>query len=134
MQIEQQTENRCGSGTWRHRLETDTHPWRQGLPESWFERVVEPLVFEIQREYEVAAARVIGHDETNTPCYCAYTYALTDLCCEDDDVLYETVIYAEERLAWRLQDGRWLIRHAVSAPEDCGHSRTCLSIADAMPQ
>ncbi|MGB0126017.1 MAG: hypothetical protein WBP72_00165 [Rhodocyclaceae bacterium] len=96
--------------------------------------MVPPLRFEIQREYEVAAARVIGRDERDMPCYCAYTYTLTQLYCEDDDVLYVTVVYAEERVAWRLRTGQWLIRHAVAAHEDCAHSSTSLFFADSMPK
>lgn len=118
---------------WQQPAESTHHPWRNGLPGCWLEKVVQPSGFEIQREYEVAAARVLGHDANDIPCFCAYSYALTQLCCEDDDVLYEIVVYAEERVGWRLTDGRWLIRHAVSATEDCDHSRSWLTLSDAMP-
>jgi hypothetical protein len=119
---------------WRQRSETDAHPWRQGLPKAWQDQVVAPLVFEIQREYEVAASRVIGRDEDAACCYCAYSYSLTELCCDDGDVLFEAAAYAEELSAWRLHDGRWLIRRTFNTRDDCGHARPFYCLSEKMPR
>jgi hypothetical protein len=118
----------------RHRGETRTHPWRIGLPADWQHAAVPPLRFEIHWEYEADAARVIGCDAQGTPCYCAHRYALTQLRSEEDDQFYESVVYREERFAWRLQDGRWLVRHTVATDEDCDHSRSSVFLSDAMPR
>ena len=119
----------------RSSAETATHPRHRGLPAHWGDSVVAPLVFEVQREYEIPAARIIGRDEDDLSCYCAYSYSLPELCCDDDDVFYEAAVYAEELCAWRLRDGRWLVRRIVLTRDDeeeSAEASYCLS--EAMPR
>jgi hypothetical protein len=97
--------------------------------------VVVPRVFEIQREYEVAAARVIGRDDSAAPCFCAYSYRSTKLCCDDNDVFYEATIYCEELSAWRLRDGRWLSwRLVVTGDDDGEKAGVRYALSEKMPR
>jgi hypothetical protein len=120
--------------TSKRRDTPEAHLWCEGLPKEWQEQVIAPLVFEIQREYEVAARRVIGKDEDDAPCYCDYRYALTELCCDDADVFFEAPTYAEELTAWRLRDTRWLIRRRIITRDDCESARAFYCLSENMPR
>ncbi len=109
--------------------------WESQLPRSWREQVVEPVEFEVFREYEMAAQRITGHDEDGLACYCAHSVTITELRSDDDEDYYQVVAYAEHLSAWRLRDGRWLIHRTIivdeTAPED---ARSFFSFGDAMPR
>lgn len=112
---------------------TDKYPWRQGLPAEWEDAIAAPLVFEIQREYEIIATRVIGRDANNLACYCKYSYALSELYCDDDDVFYEATASAVELSAWRIQDCRWLVRRIFVARDDCKGTELSYYLSEKMP-
>jgi hypothetical protein len=119
---------------WDARSKINAHRWNQGLPANWEYLVIVPLVFEIQREYEVAATRVIGQDTGGASCYCSYHYIRTELGYNDDDVLYEAVVYAEEQSGWRLSDGRWLVRRSLATRDDCENPRVDFCLSEKMPR
>lgn len=117
-----------------HRLTTLTHPWQIGLPANWRECVVVPFRFDIYWEYQVDAARVLGCDASGAPCYSAHRYVLTRLRYEEDEIFYEVIAYRDERFAWLLQDGQWLVRHTVTSHEDCDHSASSVFLTNQMPR
>lgn len=106
--------------------------WREGLPAEWLHAVVPPLALETYRDYELAAQRTVGRDEDDAPCYCAWCFVMTETRSDDDEDYYQLVAYAEALSAWRLRDGRWLIRRTVSRDGDGG--RPFYSLADSMPR
>ena len=114
--------------------ETINHPWSIDLPIRFKGEVVTPLAFEIQRDCAVAAARVMGRDKNDTPCYCAYSYAITELCYDDGDMFGEAVVFAEELSGWRLRNGRWLVRRMLTIRDDSASSKEVYSFAETMPR
>lgn len=96
----------------------DDIAWLTHLPHPWREQVVAPLEFEVFREYEMAAERVMGYDEDGQPCYCAHSVLIPELRSDDDEEYYEIVTYAEQVSSWRLRDGRWLT-YRLAGGVDC---------------
>ena len=122
---------------WRRRprlLAEAEHPWRSGLPPEREREVVTPRVFELAIDYEVAAERVLGRDADGEPCYCSYHCVLTDLCCEDGEVFFEALSFSENMRAWRLASGQWLVRRAVTTPDDPELERVEYRRSDTMPR
>lgn len=105
--------------------------WRQGLPASWSDLAVEPVRFDVFREYEVSAERTVGHDEDGAPCFCASRYLLTQLVCDEEDMFFEMPVYAETLAAWRLRDQRWLVLRKVAGYAE--KTRSSLSFSGSMP-
>ncbi|MBK1680847.1 hypothetical protein [Rhodocyclus tenuis] len=106
--------------------------WRQELPASWSDLAIEPVRFDVFREYEMSAERTIGHDEHDEPCFCACRYILTQLVADEDDLFFEMPVYAETLAAWRLRDRRWLVlRNVVAYAEK---ARRSLSFSGSMPR
>lgn len=122
----------------------DTHPghvrrpehairWQQGLPVEWQPHVVAPLYFDHYMDYELAAARILGRDEDDKACYCAYSFVL-----DGRGGRHPTTAgahYAESVRAWRLRDGRWLTHRIVIG----GHGalekgRGFFSLGEGMPR
>jgi hypothetical protein len=125
----------CVYGRQRQLLQGNCCPnWRAQLPSEWREQVIPPRTFRVFREYEIAARRVIGYDNDQQPCYCAYDCRLVDLCSDDDEDFYTELAYRESVTAWRIQDGRWLIDRSVEALGDNGNCERCLSIETQMPR
>lgn len=109
--------------------------WREELPEAWRGEVVVPRVFSVQREYEIAARRVLGapgHGEA--ACYCRYDVVLTALRSDDDEAWFTAATYGERLTAWRLRDDRWLIHRRIQFGEDCDQARSFFSFAEEMPR
>jgi hypothetical protein len=109
-------------------------PWWEDLPSPARALVVVPLYFEIAQEYEMAADRTCGYDDSHAQCFCAYRYALTQLRSDDDEVFYEAPVYTETVTAWRLMDARWLICRTTSGNLDRGEFQSRLYVSDAMPR
>ena len=108
--------------------------WWQGLPSPVRALVVAPTHFEVRQEYEIAADRTQGYGEDHQPCFCAFRYVLTQLRSDDDEVFYETPVYAETVTSWRLLDDRWLVSHTTIGNLDRGEFQTRLSLSDSMPR
>lgn len=105
--------------------------WRQELPPFWSELAVEPVSFDVFREYEMPAERTVGRDENDEPCFCASRYLLTQLVCDEEDMFFEMPVYAETLAAWRLRDRRWLVLRKVAAFAE--KTRSSLSFSGSMP-
>lgn len=110
------------------------HPWRAGLPREFDSTVLPPQLFELAIDYEVAAERILGRDAAGEPCYCSYQCVLTDLCCEDGDVFFEAPSFSESLRAWRLATGQWLVRRAVTTPDDPELERIEYRRSETMPR
>lgn len=102
-------------------------PWHGGLPAEWRDAVVEPLGFRRFHDYEAAALRVLGSDESDQPCYSHYQYRLSETRSDDDEDFYEETLYAEWGTSWRLRDGRWLTFRQVG-------ERGFFSFSEEMPR
>jgi hypothetical protein len=116
----------------RNRREDIGIVWRQNLPREWQEMVVAPLQLDSQRDYEMAAERVIGRDEDDEPCYCVYRYIVTETRSDDDEEFYQIAAYAESLSAWRLRDGRWLIHRLIARDGEPGTG--FYSFSETMPR
>lgn len=108
--------------------------WSEGLPAEWREQVVAPLYFDHYKEYLVKAARILGRDEDDQPCYCAYCYVLEK---EPDPARpgrCRELTYAETVRAWRLRDGRWLIHRVIIRHGEQSKARGFFSLSPCMPR
>ena len=108
--------------------------WWQDIPPGWRTAVVAPLHFEVCREYEVAADKTTGFDESDLPCYCAFRYVLTETRLDDEDRFYEEPVYAEKRTAWRLRDDRWLVFREVVGNYGADRVHSFFSLSETMPR
>lgn len=104
------------------------------LPGEWRDMVVEPVSFTEHREYEIAARRQFGHDDTGTHCYYRHDYTLTETRSDDDEDYYQVVGYSETVRAWLLRDGRWLIFRVAQHGEQCGALRGFYRFAEHFPR
>lgn len=107
--------------------------WHALLPREWLDAAEVPLYFEEFSEYEIQARRIVGYDQDQQPCYVAYRYLQTRLCCDDDESFYESISYHEQGAAWRLRDQRWLSFRRV----DCGQAdvpRGFYTFSNEMPR
>lgn len=109
-------------------------PWTDELPAALQALVVTPTRFDEHHDYEIQAQHTRGVDAANTPCYSAFSFVLTRLRCDDDEIFYEAPVYAETRKAWRLVDTRWLVCHTVVGHFDCTQAHTSYSVSDVMPR
>ncbi|MBK5963245.1 hypothetical protein CCR95_03850 [Thiocystis minor] len=97
-------------GSSRNTVKCCQPQWQAWLPEPWQALAIVPQSFRVYREYEVPARRVIGDDQTGKPCFCASDYRLIEPRSDDDEEIYPALTYGESLQAWRLLDGRWLVR------------------------
>jgi hypothetical protein len=80
------------------------------------------------------AERTCGCDAANKPCYGTFHLVQTQLRSDDDEVYYETPVYAESLTCWRLLDERWLVYRTTVGSFDLADVQTSLSLCDAMPR
>ncbi|UHD17398.1 hypothetical protein [Thiocapsa bogorovii] len=116
-------------------LAPDCRPsWREDLGPVWLDRVVPPRSFQVYRDHEIPARRVVGHDGDDVPCFQAYDYRRLDVRSDDDEEYYLAVAYSESLSAWRLHDGRWLVYRRVEPLGEEDAATCVLSIDDRMPR
>ena len=116
------------------RQERDDQSWLEHLPAEWRALVVAPLELRRYQDYEMAAARVVGYDADDKPCYTAHRFSLTEPRSDDGEEFYTVLAYGEELAAWRLRDERWLVWREIRAEEECAQARSFYSLAQAMPR
>ena len=82
----------------------------------------------------VKAARILGRDEDDQACYCAFCYVLE----EEPDPTHpdrcRELAYAETVRAWRLRDGRWLIHRIIIHHGEQAMARGFFSLSPFMPR
>ena len=124
--------HRARPGLRKGRFENEP-AWREHLPDEWRETVEAPLYFEQYSEYEINAERAVGYDADDRPCFATHRFLLTSLVSDDDEEFYEVVAYAEEMVAWRMRDERWLVYRRNSAHQG-GLPRSFYAFSNAMPR
>lgn len=80
------------------------------------------------------ARRVIGDDQAGKPCFCACDYRLIEPRSDDDEEVYPALTYGESVQAWRLLDGRWLVRRWRQPFGEEGEVAIGLSLDTRMPR
>jgi hypothetical protein len=108
--------------------------WTRDLPRQWRAMAVAPLDFTLHRDYEADAVRAVGTDEDGLTCFTAHRFVLGEIRCDDDDDFYTVVAYGESLSAWRLRDGRWLIRRVVVREGEIERGRAFYSFGESMPR
>lgn len=108
--------------------------WSEGLPPEWRDQVIAPLYFDHYKEYLVKAARILGRDEDEQPCYCAFCYVLEDDSAPPRPGHSGPLTYAETVRAWRLRDGRWLIHRIIIHHGEQAKARGFFSLSPFMPR
>lgn len=108
--------------------------WLTDLPHDLKALVVAPVTVDVFQEYEMQAERAQGRDAADTPCFSEFRYVLTELRSDDDEVFYETPVYAETLTSWRLIDERWLVCRTTLDRLGHGGSQTELSLSEQMPR
>ena len=108
--------------------------WLTDLPHALQSLVVAPVTLDVFQEYEMQAERAQGRDAADTPCYTEFRYVLTELRSDDDEVFYETPVYAETLTSWRLIDERWLVCRTTLDRLGHGSSQTKFSVSERMPR
>lgn len=117
-----------------HRGQPCRHPWQAQLPTAWRTRVIRPETFRVDREYEVPARRVVGYETSGAPCFCSFDYRQVATRSDDDEDLYEVLVYAESLRAWRLHNGRWLVHRRVQPFGEEGEELTTFGFESRMPR
>jgi len=108
--------------------------WSEDLPADYAAQVVAPVRFDITPEHEVAADRCLGTDALGQLSFCAFRYVETAMRSDDDVSYYAAPVYAETVTAWRLVDGRWLVRRSTIGNFDAGLARTRFVLQPDMPR
>ena len=106
--------------------------WQDGLPAHWQDQVVAPLYFDHYLDYVMAAARILGRDESDDACYCAHSFVLESPA--DPLAPGRELSYAENLRAWRLRDGRWLIHRVIIRHGEHAKARGFFSLSPTMPR
>ena len=108
--------------------------WSDDLPTPLKHLVVAPVSFHMHQDYEMLADHTDGCDATNQPCFCEFHFVMTQLRSDDDEVFFETPVYAETLTSWRLIDERWLVCRTTVDRLAEGGCHTQISISNAMPR
>jgi len=127
-----QLQDRTRPGLRKGRFENEP-AWLEHLPDEWLEAIEVPLYFEQYSEYEINAERAVGYDADDRPCFATHRFLLTSLVSDDDEEFYEVVAYAEEMVAWRMRDERWLVYRRNSANQG-GQPRSFYAFSAEMPR
>lgn len=113
--------------------QAQTQRWLIDLPQDLQPVVVPPVHIEVFQDYEIQAESAHGRDAANAACFYEFSFVLTQLRSDDDEVFYEAPIYAETLTTWRLVDERWLVCRTILDRTHRSGSRTSLSISDCRP-
>jgi hypothetical protein len=114
--------------------QAQTRRWLTDLPHDLQALVVQPVTVDVFQDYEMQAERAQGRDAANAPCFSEFRYVITQLRSDDDEVFYETPVYAETLTSWRLLDARWLVCRTTLDRLGSGGSQTSLSVSECMPR
>lgn len=109
-------------------------PWAEDLPPDLKDLVVAPIRFDVFQEFEMHANRTCGRDASNQPCYSEFRWVVTQLCSDDDELYYETPVYAESTTSWRLLDERWLVCRTTVLSFEPEQAQTSFSLSNTMPR
>jgi len=126
------TRHQARPGLRKGRFENEP-AWLEHLPDEWLDAIEVPLYFEQYSEYEINAERAVGYDADDRPCFATHRFLLTSLVSDDDEEFYEIVAYAEEMVAWRMRDERWLVYRRNSANQG-GQPRSFYAFSAEMPR
>jgi hypothetical protein len=102
--------------------------WAERLPALWRSLTISPLWVEVHRDELSGAERWVGHDEEEHPCFCKHSFKL------DIGALGGPSGYAEDLVAWRMRDGRWLIHRIIMSHAEGRTSYAFYAFADRMPR
>ena len=101
--------------------------WSEDLPKKWQSQVVAPLYFDHYIEYQIAAERILGYDEDDTPCFCTISHVQAE-------AGPDRSTWAESLKAWRMRDGRWLIYRVIVRGGQVNRGRGFYVLGNAMPR
>lgn len=102
--------------------------WDARLPRSWRDLTIGPLWVDVHRDADLGAERWVGYDEEELPCLCRYCFRHVG------DERDAERAFAEDLMAWRMRDGRWLIHRIITSPDNGGTSYAFYAFADKMPR
>ena len=108
--------------------------WADDLPPDLKDLVVAPIHFDVFREFEIQADHTCGRDASDQPCYNEFRFVVTQLCSDDDELYYETPVYAEATTSWRLLDERWLVCRTTVRSFEPEQVQTSFSLSEVMPR
>ena len=112
--------------------------WNKGLPEQYAAAVIAPFSFEHFEDDLASARKFRGFDTSGCMCYYRHAYSRTAPRLDDEDCFHESETYYEEVIAWRLENGSWLVRRYEASGEEghCGRRLAAPSYAvvDAVPR
>jgi hypothetical protein len=108
--------------------------WREGLPAEWAHLTVMPVRIDEYRDYEADAARMLGRDEDGEPCFTKHRFVRREPCSDDGEDFYTVISYGELMTAWRLSDGRWLMRRIVVREGEIEDGRSFYALSESMPR
>lgn len=108
--------------------------WWSAIPWYLKDLVVPPVLFHTDTEYEVQAARTLGKDLWDEPCYCAFRYIQRPMQLKEPAADAASPVFAQNIDAWRLVDGHWLVLTRTYADFDTGSFDQDLTIQSGMPR
>jgi hypothetical protein len=88
----------------------DTDRWMDELPLEWMPQVVAPVRFERHEDSWAHARKFIGRDPQGQPCWIEHVHTEVEERFDIDEFPLQVALGRERRVAWRLQDGRWLLQ------------------------
>jgi hypothetical protein len=102
--------------------------WAERLPALWRDLAIGPLWVDVHRDHDSLAERWVGYDEDERPCYCRHRFHL------DIGALGGPAGYAEDLVAWRMRDERWLIHRIIHCRADGGAAYAFYAFGEQMPR
>jgi hypothetical protein len=91
--------------------------WEKGLPRQYAATAVRPRLFERYEDLPAHARKFLGYDGEGRLCYYRHAYSHAGLWLDEEDCFHEDEAYYEEAIAWRLENGSWLVRRYEAGEE-----------------
>lgn len=91
-------------------LPAEFGPWLEELPSGYEHEVIVPRRFELHEDAPAHARTVVGLDAHGERCYLRHAHTEVQAGFDIDECPQDRPLAREDRVAWRLLDGRWLHR------------------------
>lgn len=94
---------------------------RMQAPAQFSEKLIPPAQLQHYTDHAARARKIKGFSQEGLPCFYFHSYSMLESRIDCDDCAYELIVYFEQVVAWRLDDGHWIQKkiqahHPVCSP------------------